>query len=75
MRAGSLKGRTQGSPRNGTAGSGPATRPGGELTERQVNEWLLAYTDDVALLRRWDFGLLERTRPGSSYARPEEPEN
>ena len=43
--------------------------PGEELTERQVNERLLSYTDDVVLLRRYlvDFGLLQRTPTGSSY--------
>jgi hypothetical protein len=49
-----------------------AFRPGENLTERQVNERLLSYTDDVVLLRRYlvDFGLLERTASGSSYSRP-----
>lgn len=44
--------------------------PGERLSERQVNERLLSYTDDVVLLRRFlvDFGLLERTPSGSSYA-------
>ncbi|WP_159631836.1 MULTISPECIES: DUF2087 domain-containing protein [unclassified Arthrobacter] len=44
--------------------------PGETLTERQVNERLLSYTDDVVLLRRYlvDFGLLQRTRTGSSYS-------
>lgn len=48
--------------------------PGEELTERQVNERLLSYTDDVVLLRRYliDFGVLGRTPSGSSYFRPEE---
>ncbi|VXB41165.1 conserved hypothetical protein [Arthrobacter sp. 9AX] len=47
---------------------------GEELTEKQVNERLLAYTDDVVLLRRYlvDFGLMERTPSGSTYTRPEE---
>ena len=51
---------------------GEAVQPGEDLTERQVNERLLSYTDDVVLLRRYlvDFGLLERTASGSSYARP-----
>ncbi|MGX1160780.1 hypothetical protein FBY31_0852 [Arthrobacter sp. SLBN-100] len=51
-----------------------AIKPGERLTERQVNERLLSYTDDVVLLRRYlvDFGLLERTASGSSYSRPEE---
>ncbi|WP_190987856.1 DUF2087 domain-containing protein [Pseudarthrobacter sulfonivorans] len=50
-----------------------AIQPGEDLTERQVNERLLSYTDDVVLLRRYlvDFGLLERTASGSSYSRPE----
>ncbi|MDQ0664082.1 hypothetical protein QFZ35_002580 [Arthrobacter ulcerisalmonis] len=45
--------------------------PEEKLTERQVNERLLAYTDDVVLLRRYlvDFGLLQRTPSGSSYSR------
>lgn len=49
-----------------------AIQPGEDLTERQVNERLLSYTDDVVLLRRYlvDFGLLERTASGSSYSRP-----
>lgn len=51
---------------------GQAIRPGEDLTERQVNERLLNYTDDVVLLRRYlvDFELLERTASGSSYRRP-----
>lgn len=53
--------------------AGNAIRPGEDLSERQVNERLLEYTDDVVLLRRYlvDFGLLERTPSGSSYVRPE----
>lgn len=49
-----------------------AVRPGEVLTERQLNERLLSYTDDVVLLRRYmiDFGMLERTPSGSSYSRP-----
>ncbi|MDR6415549.1 DUF2087 domain-containing protein [Pseudarthrobacter sulfonivorans] len=49
-----------------------AIQPGEDLTERQVNERLLTYTEDVVLLRRYlvDFGLLERTASGSSYSRP-----
>lgn len=49
-------------------------RPGELLTEKQVNERLLDYTEDVVLLRRYlvDFGLLERTPSGSSYGRPQE---
>jgi hypothetical protein len=49
-----------------------AIQPGEILTEKQVNERLLSYTDDIVLLRRYliDFGLLERTRSGSSYSRP-----
>lgn len=49
-----------------------AVRPDEVLTERQVNERLLSYTDDVVLLRRYlvDYGLLERTLSGSSYTRP-----
>ena len=52
--------------------AGEAIRPGEDLTERQVNERLLSYTDDVVLLRRYlvDFGLLQRTDSGSSYSRP-----
>lgn len=50
---------------------GEAIQPGEDLTETQVNERLLSYTDDVVLLRRYlvDFGLLERTASGSSYSR------
>jgi hypothetical protein len=50
-----------------------AIEPGEELTERQVNERLLSYTEDVVLLRRYlvDFGLLDRTASGSSYSLPE----
>jgi hypothetical protein len=52
--------------------AGDAIQAGEELTEGQVNERLLSYTDDVVLLRRYlvDFGLLERTASGSSYRRP-----
>jgi hypothetical protein len=52
---------------------GVAIQPGEDLTERQVNERLLSYTDDVVLLRRYlvDFGLLQRTASGSSYSRPD----
>jgi hypothetical protein len=51
-----------------------AIKPGEDLSERQVNERLLSYTDDVVLLRRYmiDFGVLERTTSGSSYSRPTE---
>lgn len=51
-----------------------AIKPGEDLTEKQVNERLLSYTDDVVMLRRYliDFGLLERTPSGSSYSRPAE---
>lgn len=51
-----------------------AIKAGEDLTEKQVNERLLSYTDDVVLLRRYmvDFGLLERTRSGSSYSLPKE---
>ena len=51
-----------------------AITAGEGLTEKQVNERLLSYTDDVVMLRRYliDFGLLERTRSGSSYSRPKE---
>ncbi|MCU1522408.1 MAG: hypothetical protein JWM13_2905 [Arthrobacter sp.] len=51
-----------------------AMKPGEDLTEKQVNERLLGYTDDVVMLRRYliDFGLLERTPSGSSYFRPED---
>ena len=47
--------------------------PGERISERQVNERLLSYTDDVVLLRRYmvDFGILERTPSGSSYSRKE----
>ena len=51
-----------------------AIKPGEDLTEKQVNERLLSYTEDVVMLRRYliDFGLLERTPSGSSYSRPKE---
>lgn len=51
-----------------------AIEPGEHLTEKQVNERLLSYTDDVVMLRRYmiDFGLLERTPSGSSYSRYDE---
>ncbi|MEW1811210.1 DUF2087 domain-containing protein [Pseudarthrobacter phenanthrenivorans] len=50
--------------------AGEVMSPGERLTERQVNERLLSYTDDVVLLRRYlvDFGLLRRTASGSSYS-------
>ena len=50
--------------------AGEVISPGEKLTERQVNERLLGYTDDVVLLRRYlvDFGLLQRTSSGSSYS-------
>jgi hypothetical protein len=51
-----------------------AIEPGERLTEKQVNERLLSYADDVVMLRRYmiDFGLLERTPSGSSYSRHDE---
>lgn len=51
-----------------------AIEPDENLTEKQVNERLLSYTDDVVMLRRYmiDFGLLERTASGSSYSRPKD---
>ena len=51
-----------------------AIDPGEHLTEKQVNERLLSYTDDVVMLRRYliDFELLERTPSGSSYSRHDE---
>jgi hypothetical protein len=54
--------------------AGEVVGPDEQLTEKQVNERLLSYTDDVVLLRRYliDFGLLERTPSGSSYSRPDE---
>jgi hypothetical protein len=46
-------------------------RPGETLSEREINERLAAFTDDVAALRRYlvDHELIERTRSGSQYAR------
>lgn len=44
---------------------------GGEvLTEREVNERLLAHSDDVAVLRRYlvDYRLVERRSDGTEYA-------
>ncbi|MFE4542998.1 DUF2087 domain-containing protein [Arthrobacter sp. NPDC056727] len=54
--------------------AGDTFEPGEELTERQVNERLLSYTDDVVLLRRYlvDSGALDRTPSGSAYFRPKE---
>jgi hypothetical protein len=51
-----------------------AIQPGEHLTEKQVNERLLTYSEDVVLLRRYmvDFGLLDRTPSGSSYCRSKE---
>ncbi|SDM03663.1 hypothetical protein SAMN04487913_12144 [Arthrobacter sp. ok362] len=51
-----------------------AIEPDEHLTEKQVNERLLSYSDDVVMLRRYmiDFGLLERTPSGSSYSRHDE---
>jgi hypothetical protein len=50
-----------------------AIQPGEDLSERQVNERLLNYADDVVLLRGYlvDFGLVERTASDSSYRRTE----
>lgn len=50
--------------------AGEVISPGEQLSERQVNERLLGYTDDVVLLRRYlvDLGLLQRTPSGSSYS-------
>jgi hypothetical protein len=47
-----------------------AFRPDEELTEAQVNERLRVFTDDHVTARRYlvDFGILERTRSGTSYA-------
>ena len=51
--------------------AGEVIAPEEELAERQVNERLLSYTDDVVLLRRYlvDFRLVQRTPSGSSYTR------
>jgi len=48
-----------------------AFAPGEVLDEKQVNERLMQYIDDFAVLRRYlvDFGLLERTASGSTYSR------
>ena len=47
-----------------------AFQPGEVLSEKQTNERLARFTDDVAVLRRYlvDVELLERTRSGSEYA-------
>ena len=47
-----------------------AFEPGEVLSEKQTNERLARFTDDVAVLRRYlvDAELLERTRSGSEYA-------
>lgn len=56
-----------------------ALRQGEVLDEKELGERLSAFTDDVAVLRRYlvDHDLLERTRSGSEYARvstpPQEP--
>jgi len=44
--------------------------PGETISEAEINERLEAYTDDVAVLRRYlvDFALVERRRDGSEYA-------
>lgn len=49
-----------------------ALRQGEVVAEREINERLASFTDDVAVLRRYlvDYGLLERTATGSEYARP-----
>lgn len=41
------------------------------VDERELSERLLRFGDDPALLRRYlvDFGLVERPRSGSEYAR------
>ncbi len=48
-----------------------AVQPDEILDEKQLNERLAAYSDDYAVLRRYlvDFGMLDRTLSGSSYAR------
>jgi hypothetical protein len=48
--------------------------PDGVLTEKEVNERLASFADDVAVLRRHlvDVKFLERTRSGSEYARTSE---
>ncbi|GAB3386006.1 DUF2087 domain-containing protein [Humibacter soli] len=47
-----------------------AFRPDEQLTEAQVNERLRVFTDDHVTARRYlvDFGILERTSSGTSYA-------
>jgi hypothetical protein len=47
-----------------------AFAPGEVLSEKQTNERLARFADDVAVLRRYlvDAELLERTRSGSEYA-------
>ncbi|MCL2514863.1 MAG: DUF2087 domain-containing protein [Microbacteriaceae bacterium] len=54
--------------------AGRAFRSGEVLDESTVNERLAAFHEDVAVLRRYlvDFGLLVRTRSGSSYALAED---
>ncbi len=44
--------------------------PGEVLTERQVNDRLLPYSEDVAVLRRYlvDYQLVERRSDGTEYA-------
>lgn len=45
-------------------------RPEEVLTEREVNERLLSYSEDVAVLRRYlvDYQLVERRSDGTEYA-------
>ncbi len=53
-----------------------AVSNGEVLTEAEINERLLVFSPDVAVLRRYlvDYGELERTRSGSQYAlRPSKP--
>lgn len=52
-----------------------ALSAGEVLTEAELNARLLAFSPDVAVLRRYlvDYGELERTRNGSEYALPATP--
>jgi hypothetical protein len=49
-----------------------AVRPDEVLAEKELGERLGEFADDVAVLRRYlvDFGLLIRTRSGSTYSLP-----
>ena len=43
----------------------------GGYTELEINQWLLQYYDDYAILRRFlvDYGYINRTKDGSLYTK------